>query len=63
VDFGEYASRLWELIPQAATTTTETFYVTADAPLAGQVILRFREGETPQIVLGAGAIEYTFSRR
>lgn len=63
VDFGEYASRLWELIPQAATTSTETFYVTADAPLAGQVILRFREGETQQIILGAGAVEYAFSRR
>jgi CubicO group peptidase (beta-lactamase class C family) len=63
VDFGEYKSRLWELIPQTATTTTETFYVTADAPLAGQVILRFREGETPQIIFGAGASEYAFSRR
>lgn len=63
VDFGEYVSRLWELIPQAATTSTETFYVTADAPLAGQVILRFRAGETQQIILGAGAVEYAFSRR
>lgn len=63
VDFGEYVSRLWELIPQSATTSTETFYVTADAPLAGQVILRFRAGETQQIILGAGAVEYAFSRR
>ncbi len=63
VDFGEYESRLWELIPQAATTTTETFYVTADAPLAGQVILRFRNGTTPQIIFGAGAVEYAFSPR
>ncbi len=64
VDFGEYESRVWEVI-QAATSSTETIYVTADAPLAGQVILRFREGgegEVPQIILGAGAVEYSFAR-
>jgi CubicO group peptidase (beta-lactamase class C family) len=63
VDFGEYKSRLWEVIPQTATTGSETFYVAAEAPLAGQVILRFRDGAAPQIILGAGAVEYAFSRR
>lgn len=63
VDFGEYESRVWEVIPQAATTGAETIYVAADAPLAGQVLLRFRDGTPPQIVFGTGAVAYTFSRR
>ena len=62
-DFGEYETRLWELLPQTASSASEPLYVSVDAPIAGQVLLRFRESQPLQIVFGSGVTEYVFTRR
>lgn len=67
-DLGEYRSRLWQYLtsstePEATPEPLpEPMYVSVDAPLSGQMVLRFRsEGEQPVILMGVGVVEYVFT--